>query len=121
MDVRYSAAYALGSIGPAAKEAAGVLQENLDSPDKFLALASAWALVHIAPDGTSAGGAAASKALPLLIEGLNNESPAVRIEAAGALALLGKKAAPALKSLKKLLDDQQTRAAAQKAIDAIEQ
>ncbi len=116
MDVRYSAAYALGKMGAAAAAAAPALGENLDSPDKFLALASAWALAHIEPEGD----ATVSKAMPLLIEALGNQSEPIRIEAAQALGAMGKKALPALEPLKKMLDDEKTKEAAQKAIESIE-
>ncbi len=118
MDVRYSAAFALGRIGPKASAAEPVLNENLNSPDKFLALVSAWALVHIAPDGEQT----LSKAMPLLIKGLGNSGATARIEAANALGVLGPKAKAAIVPLRKLLADQneQVKAAAKKALEAIE-
>ncbi len=118
MNVRYSAAFALGRIGPAAAAAEPVLGENLDSPDKFLALVSAWALAHIAPHGDRT----LSKAMPLLVEGLGNSAASVRIEAAAALGVLGPKAKAAVVPLRKLLaaGNEQVKAAAKKALEAIE-
>jgi HEAT repeat protein len=117
MDVCYSACYALGKIGPAAESAKADLAENLAGDDHFLCMASAWALCQIDPKSPET----AAKAVPVLIEALEEPDPPTRLHAAESLGLLGPLAADAADALKKLQDDpdEEVRAAAAKALEAI--
>ena len=89
------AAYALGRIGPAAQMALPKLGQTLESTDPVLRVASAWALVHVAPDNERLGQAA----LPVLMQGLDNPTAAVRRGSAEGLGVLGKRARAAERQL----------------------
>ena len=90
------AAFALGRIGPPAKTALPQLRIALESADPVLRVSSAWALVHIVPGDEQVGRAA----LPVLIQGLQNPTIAVRRGAADALGRLGKAARAAEQGLR---------------------
>src|SRR5262249_4298166 len=64
--VRIVACYALGKIGPAAAAAVDPLRKNLANEDKFLKIASVWALLKIQPQDKPLQ----ILAIPLLIKGL---------------------------------------------------
>jgi HEAT repeat protein len=114
----YAAAYALGRIGPDAAAAEPKLTDLLENADRRLALMAAWALVHIHPCAEVAG-----KTVPLLIARLGDEFPLARKGAAEALGDLGPLAKDAVAPLQKVAtgdEDQAVRAAAQKAVTAIQ-
>jgi HEAT repeat protein len=87
--------YALGRIGPAAKDAIPALTKELEAEDMFERGVSAWALANIAPKDA----ALAKKTVPVLIKGLQNDQPMVRVECANALGLLGTNATTAVDAL----------------------
>jgi vesicle coat complex subunit len=76
--VRQIAAWALGRIGTAAREAVPALASALEHPDPIVRRNAAWALASI--------GTAASTAIPGLERALADPDPAVREEAREALA-----------------------------------
>lgn len=86
--VRTVAAYALGSMGTVAASAAPELRRELESTDPVLRVASAWALVHV----SQRSDLVAPEVLPVLLQGLKNQSVAVRRGSAEALGRLGKAA-----------------------------
>jgi HEAT repeat protein len=100
--VRYSATYAIGKFGSAAKDAFPVLERNLQGRDEFLKMISAWAMVHVDPRHP---GLAAMCAGPLT-RALKLPDPRVRREAAVALGMLGPAAASAVPDLKEIANDQ---------------
>jgi HEAT repeat protein len=118
-DVCYSACFALGKIGPAAKAAKDDLLKNLTGDDHFRCMASAWALCQIDPKSPET----AAKSVLVLIGALEEPDPPTRLHAAEALGLLGPLAADAAAALKKLQGDpdEEVRAAAAKALEAIGQ
>jgi HEAT repeat protein len=115
--VRCTACYAAGSIGPAAREAIPILEKNLQEPDKFLQLASAWALVQI--DAERSG--IAKECVDPLIRGLGLSNPRARVEAASALGLLGPAAKSAVPALTEAThaDEEEVRTAAIGALQKI--
>lgn len=117
--VCYSACYALGKIGPGAEAAKPDLTEHLSGEDHFLCMASAWALCQIDPKSAET----AAKAVPVLIEALEEPDPPTRLHAAEALRLLGPLAGDAAGALKRLENDpdEGVREAAAKALEAIGQ
>ncbi len=116
--VCYSACYALGRIGPTAIGAKLELQKKLGDSDDFVALAAAWALAQIDPQCSQV----AAKSVPLLIKGLADPEPKVRIEAAAALRNIGPLAKDAVPALKMALNDkdESVRDTASAALKAIE-
>ncbi len=94
-------AYALGQIGPNAAAAVPALNKMLESPDSNVALADAWALVHICPASEDV----AAKAVPVLIAGLSSPLPVARRGAAEALRDMGPLARQALPALQKAMQD----------------
>jgi len=113
-DLRYGAGYVLGSIGPAAAKAAPALEAALQSDDPFLKLVSAWALVQVKPDSQ----AAADKALPILLAGLDHERADVRVEVIRSLASIKQHAERIRPKLQEALKDPkpEVRAAASQAL-----
>ena len=99
--VRASAAYALGRIGQPAKVAVTHLKKSLESPDSILRVVSAWSLVQIAPKDPQV----VRDALPVLMQGLQNQNVAVRRGAAEALGALGPAGRPANKQLQSATHD----------------
>jgi HEAT repeat protein len=119
-DVRGSAAYALGKIGPAAASASAKLRERFSSDDdQRMQRIAMWALIKINPNDAPL----ILRAVPLLIEALGSDRELARLEATVALGELGKVAKPAIEPLKKLLTDESpdVRAAAEEAIRKLEQ
>jgi HEAT repeat protein len=103
-EVRGTAAYALGKIGPAAAAAAEKLTERLEqleaAEDK---VALVWALLKLKPGDP----ALAAKAVPLLLGALDHQESLVRMEAAASLGEIGPPAAQpeVIDRLKQLLTD----------------
>jgi HEAT repeat protein len=115
--VRYTACYAAGTVGPAAREAVPILEKNLQEPDKFLQLASAWALVQIDPHRSGV----AEECVDPLIRGLTLSNPGARVEAATALGRLGPAAKSAVPALNTAThdDEEEVRTAASDALQKI--
>ncbi len=114
-----SSAYALGKIGPDAAAARPALLHLLSHSDRHLALVSAWALTQIQPVSAEV----AAKVVPVLVAGLAAPLPLGRQSAAEALGNLGPRAKEAAGALRKALsdEDKEVRAAAEKALGAIQQ
>jgi HEAT repeat protein len=112
-----AAAYALGRMGSAAHVAVPKLRAAMQASDPLLRIISAWALVHIAPQDPKA-----RDAVPLLIQGLQNASPAVRHGAAEGLGILGPLAAAAKAPLEQVAagdSEEPVRKAAAHALELI--
>jgi len=116
--LRFSVAFALGKIGPDAVAAEPALLNTTKDADPSLSVLGGWAILQI--DGATEETAA--KVLPVLIAGLDAPLPQTRRTAAEALETLGPLAAGAterLKQLQKEDEDEKTRSAAAKALQAI--
>ena len=90
-EVRHSAAYALGELGPIAKESAAALAKRLLSDENILVRASAAAslgYIRNVPVGA-----------PALAQGLTDGSPLVRTQAAQAIGGFGEQASCAITDL----------------------
>jgi HEAT repeat protein len=109
--------YALGRIGPGAAAAEPALFAALKSSDRSLAVLSAWALTRLHPPSQQM----ASRAMPVLLAGLEDALPQSRQAAADALGSLGPLAKEAVGALEKTANDQEpsVREAAAKALRAI--
>lgn len=115
---RYTAAYALGRIGPAAKAALPRLLELSKSDDEIMATVAAWAALKIEP----ADAALIETAIPLLRRAIRGDRDMVRLEAAVALGDIGKAAATAIPILELVSEEDPlpgVRAAAAEAIRKI--
>jgi HEAT repeats len=77
------------------------LRKSLEAPDATVRVISAWALVHIAPSDVQV----VREALPVLMQGLENQNVAVRRGAAEALGALGPAGRPANKQLQAATHD----------------
>jgi HEAT repeat protein len=99
--VRASAAYALGRIGSASDDVIPALKQSLQDEDAFTRLVSAWSLVEMNLRDEQF----ARLVVPLLIELLKHEQPALRTMAAETLGHLGPLAAPAVAALVERLKD----------------
>jgi HEAT repeat protein len=99
--LRYSAAYALGRIGPAAKETLADLRGLADTEDELMATVAVWAALKVAPEETSLF----ERAIPLLRRALRAERHAVRLEAAVALGDIGPAAGSAIPLLELVAED----------------
>ena len=98
LKVRRTACYALGKIGPAASEAVPALQKTAMAEDKFLKVASVWALLHIQPDNKPLQ----TMAIPLMAAALaESDRDLVKEEAAATLGLIGPSAKDAIPALEK--------------------
>ena len=117
--VRYTACYALGKIGPGAAEAVPALRQNLVSDDKFLKVASVWALLRIQPEDRPLK----ALAVPLLAKALEeSEKELVKVEVATSLGTIGPMAQAAIPALEKAAKDDESpavRAAAAAALKKI--
>ena len=116
--VRYTAAYALGKIGPAASAADPLLRKLADSKNELLATVAIWAALKINPHDRDLFG----MAVPKLLGALQDEAELVRLEVAVALGEIGPAAASTLPVLEMLAEDdpsRQVRAAAQAAVGLI--
>lgn len=99
--LRYSAAYALGRIGPAAKETVADLRSLAESDDALMATVAVWAALKADPDDKSLF----ERAIPLLRRALRAEQDVVRLEAAVALGDIGPAAASAIPILELVAED----------------
>lgn len=99
--LRYSAAYALGRIGPAAKESAASLRSLTESDDDLMATVAVWAALKVAPDDKTLF----ERAIPLLRRALRAERDVVRLEAAVALGDIGPAAGSAIPILELVAED----------------
>jgi HEAT repeat protein len=98
---RYTAAYALGRIGPAAKAALPRLLELTTSDDEIMATVAVWSALKIDPaDATLVG-----KAIPLLRQALRGDRDMVRLEAAVSLGDMGKAAESAIPLLELVAEE----------------
>jgi HEAT repeat protein len=114
--VRAIAAYAEGRIGPKAQAEVPKLRQEMQSADPIVRVSSAWALVHIAPNDTQL----TASALPVLMQGLKSDVPAVRRGSAEALGKLGKSAKSAASALQVASKDSDE-SVAKAALAALEQ
>ncbi len=118
-EARYTAAYALGRIGPGAVAAEPVLRKLADSEDELMATVAVWATLKIKPDDKSLF----DTAIPKLRHTLNQDRELARLEAAIALGEIGPRAASALPMLEMLEEEDPSahvRAAAAAAIKLIQ-
>lgn len=117
--VAYAAYYTLGRIGPAAKAAVPALEKRMDDQkDPFAAFGAAWAISMIQPDAPGV----AAKAVPLLVQGLQDAEAKFRYGAVMGLKRFGpaaKDAIPALQKAQKEDKDPLVRETAQEALKAI--
>src|SRR5690606_21351359 len=119
IQLKAGATYALGAIGPEAKDALPEIRKNLTSRDEKLRLLSVWALVHVAPEDK----AVVDAVRPILIAGLSHEEPLVRYEAAKTIGMLGsamQDAAPRLKEVAESDSVPQVRDAANAALQKLQ-
>jgi HEAT repeat protein len=96
--VRWYAAYALGRIGPEAREAVPALARALGDNNKDVRRCAAEALGRIGPE--------AREVVPALVGLLGDENKYVRGHAAEALGWIGLEAREAIPALGKLLNDE---------------
>jgi HEAT repeat protein len=115
--VQYTACYALGKIGPGATDAVAALQESAKtSEDKFLKVASLWALLKIKPTDAPLK----VLAMPLLIKALEeSDRDLVKVEVANTLGEIGPPAAIALKALQKVAKESSSAEVREAATEAI--
>jgi len=117
-EARFTAAYALGSIGPAAVAAEPLLRKLAESNDEMMATVCVWAALKLKPEDVTLFDAA----IPKLRRALQREQELVRLEAAVALGEIGPKAATALPMLEMLAEEDPSRtvrAAAEEAVRRI--
>jgi HEAT repeat protein len=98
--LRYSAAYALGRIGPAAKETLADLRSLAESDDEMMATVAVWAALKADPADKSLFEQAI-----LLRRALRAEQDVVRLEAAVALGDIGPAAGSAIPILELVAED----------------
>ncbi len=113
-DVRYAAAYVLGSLGPKADPAVLRLKEMLNNHIGLDRILAAWALVRIAPSGSTT-----QEALPTLLEALGHPRPQIRREVAKVLGEIKGNHPEIAQALKKASSDSdaEVRAAVREALD----
>ncbi|MFM7108382.1 MAG: HEAT repeat domain-containing protein [Planctomycetaceae bacterium] len=99
--IRYTAAYALGRIGSAAKPALARLLELSKSDDEIMATVAVWAALKIEP----AEAAVVETAIPLLRRALRGDRDLVRLEAAVSLGDIGKAAGSAVPILELVAEE----------------
>ena len=117
-DIRYSAAYALGRIGPAAQPAAEQMRSLVTSPDEVLATVASWSMLKITPDDKSL----LDQAIPALRKAVRADREIVRLEAAVTLGDIGPAASSAIPILELVSEEdssRQVRDAAGKALKKI--
>ncbi len=117
-EARYTAAYALGRIGPDAVSSEPLLRKQAESDDELMATVAVWAALKIKPDDKSLF----ASAIPKLRHTLNQEQELVRLEAAVALGEIGPAASTALPLLEMLAEEDPShhvRAAAAAAVKRI--
>ena len=111
----YSAAYALGRIGPASKPAAARLLQLTQSKDEMLATVAVWAALKIEPQDQSL----IATAVPLLRRALRGDQELVRLEAAVALGDIGPAAGTAIPLLELVSEDDSVKAVRSAAAEAL--
>jgi HEAT repeat protein len=116
-DGRYSAAYALGRIGPAAKPAAEHLRTLLSSPDEVLATVAAWSMLKITPEDKTL----LEQAIPALRKAARADRELVRLEAAVSLGDIGPAAASAIPILELVSEEDSSRQVRDAAAKALKQ
>ena len=104
-DGRYSAAYALGRIGPAAQSAAETLRSLTASPDEVLATVAAWSMLKITPEDKTL----LDQAIPALRKAIRADRELVRLEAAVSLGDIGPAAASAIPILELVSEEDSSR------------
>ena len=104
-DGRYSAAYALGRIGPAAHSAAETLRSLTASPDEVLATVAAWSMLKITPEDKTL----LDQAIPALRKAILADRELVRLEAAVSLGDIGPAAASAIPILELVSEEDSSR------------
>jgi HEAT repeat protein len=114
-ELRYSAAYALGRIGPAAKTAERPLLELSQSKDELMATVAVWAVLNINPEEKTH----VETAIPLLRRALRGDREMVRIEAAVALGDIGAAATGAVPILELVSEDDSSKAVRSAAAEAL--
>ena len=115
---KFTAAYALGRIGPASAPALERLRGLATSSDEALATVAMWASLKIAPDDKSL----VEAAIPALRKAARNDRELVRLEATVALGEIGPAAASAVPILELLAEEDPVptvRAAAAAALEKI--
>ncbi len=112
------AAFALGKIGSAAVSADSALLKQLESKDDRVRVLSAWALAQIDPKSAEV----ASKAVPVLADGLALAEVSYRVLSAEALGDFGPLGKAAAEALKKAAGDENkdVQEAAAKALKSVE-
>lgn len=95
--VRYWAAVGLVALGPDARPASGALVQALSDPAPNVRLAAAEALCNLGHE---------QDALPVLVEGLEDDDGWVRLHAAIVLQHIGQPARGVLPQIKKALDEE---------------
>lgn len=113
-DSRIPAAFALGRLGPSAKQAAAALSKGMEDADPVLKVVSAWALMKVSPDDQSSK----DKAVGVMVEGLSSDNPLAQKAAMRALADLRPKAPGALPAVKRILEGENRELAAE-ALDIL--
>jgi len=113
--LRYSAVFALGRIGAAAKEAVADLRPLTESPDELLATVAVWAMLKIAPEEKSL----VERAIPLLRRALRADGEMARLEAAVALGDIGPAAGSAIPILELVAEDDPVKAVRKAAAEAV--
>ncbi len=98
---RYTAAYALGRIGPDAVAAEPLLRKLAEADNELMATVAIWAVLKIKPDDA----ALFETAVPKLRHALKHEQDLVRLEAAVALGEIGPRAETALPMLELLAEE----------------
>ena len=113
--MRYTAAYALGRIGPAAKAVLPRLLELSTSDDEILATVAVWSALKIEP----ADAALIDKAIPMLRKALRGDRDMVRLEAAVSLGDIGKAAGSAVPILELVSEEDSVPAVRAAAAEAL--
>ncbi|MDB6111320.1 MAG: repeat protein, partial [Pedosphaera sp.] len=100
-DSRWATVFALGGIGPAAKEAIPLLLHGMPNADQSIRFATVRALgqIHAEP----------ALVVPVLTDRLQDGDPEVRVVAASALGQFGADARPAIPTLRAWLTDKDSR------------
>ncbi|MCO8121076.1 HEAT repeat domain-containing protein [Stieleria sp. TO1_6] len=111
-EVQTALAYAAGILG--FQSAGNALQKEVDSDDKMLSMVSIWALAKINPDDA----ARAEAATDVLIAGMADDDPAIRLTAAECLHAMNLQSGQAASKLVKLLNEKDP-VVAHNVVDAI--
>ncbi len=93
-DVRNSATFLIGSIGPAAKSVASSLRTRARTGMEFDRMVAAWGLIRVENSAENA-----AIVLPLMLKALSEQNPRTQVEATRTLAMLGIKDESVLQGL----------------------